>query len=214
MKNEKQMRGHCQCCGNQQAVRSGHMVHHGYEVARWGFFNGTCRGLNYAPIEESREELDRVNAIFRDEANADCEYASRLAAGSVDPEFIIVSRRERNPANNRSEEVKYQVPFCYGAEWEQDERRRSMVWALESGAKQKRDFCDMMEKLADKMNGKPLMIVAKKEPPAPLADKVMGPRGIMTMQYVQSGRVYWKDARGYSSWMGTQSWRKMPKAEG
>lgn len=45
--------GHCQACGRQQAahVKTGKIAKHGY-TTDYGFFNGTCNGSDYLPMEQ------------------------------------------------------------------------------------------------------------------------------------------------------------------
>jgi len=205
-----QLRGHCQICGRQQAVPNGHMSHHGYRV-RNGWFEGVCNGHSFAPIEKDRDVLDRMcDGISKDCAKLEAEVAA-LEAGSIDPDYIGCSRRE--VVGGRWQEVQYPVPYCYGDAYEQRVARARLISSKRYRAEQGRSFVAFMVNLADAVNGKPLMEVERKEAPAPLASRVIGARGVMRMKYAERGRVYWQDERGFSSWMGAQSWRKMPKAD-
>lgn len=44
-------KGHCQVCGCKQKLPGGLLAKHGYQVAGWGFFNGTCYGSDNLPFE-------------------------------------------------------------------------------------------------------------------------------------------------------------------
>jgi hypothetical protein len=66
MKNKATHNGTCQCCGNSQAV-SPLLSNHGYTVD-FGYFNGTCRGANAQPLEESRDLSDKLVLELRNEA--------------------------------------------------------------------------------------------------------------------------------------------------
>lgn len=164
MTKDIQQRGHCQYCGREQAIVSGHMAHHGYEVARWGFFNGACSGHDYAPIEQSRERLDRRGFELRASAASLNEGADDLEAGKVDPQVFYVQRREL--VGNRWRDVDYAVPYCYGDEYEQRQARTNLIYSFRSEARQKIEFCDMMDRLADEVHGKPLRVVEKKAAPS------------------------------------------------
>jgi len=59
-----QIRGNCQCCGNQQAVVGSMMSKHGYTVDG-GWFNGVCSGRNHVPLQVSREHTDLIVAQVR-----------------------------------------------------------------------------------------------------------------------------------------------------
>ena len=61
---DNQIRGHCQCCGNQQAVVSGHMSKHGYTVEH-GWFQGVCTGESYKPIELERTVTNKIMAAVK-----------------------------------------------------------------------------------------------------------------------------------------------------
>jgi len=52
-------KGTCQLCGRTHAVnnKTGVIAKHGYTVD-YGFFNGTCGGSDFLPLQKDREELD------------------------------------------------------------------------------------------------------------------------------------------------------------
>lgn len=62
-------RGTCQCCGALQKLPAGVLAKHGYEVARWGFFNGICQGAGEKPFEQDYSLIEKfiVNAQARRE---------------------------------------------------------------------------------------------------------------------------------------------------
>ncbi|WP_156478049.1 hypothetical protein [Acetobacter malorum] len=51
--NPDQVRGTCPCCFSIQAIRSGTMVHHGYQRPGDGFQTASCPGIKYKPFERS-----------------------------------------------------------------------------------------------------------------------------------------------------------------
>ena len=51
--------GHCQFCGRLQKLPAGVLSTHGYLVAGYGFFVGTCRGSGYQPFELSCNQVER-----------------------------------------------------------------------------------------------------------------------------------------------------------
>ena len=60
-------KGTCQLCGRIHAVnnKTGEIAKHGYTVD-YGFFNGTCGGSGFLPLQKDREELDlQINAWER-----------------------------------------------------------------------------------------------------------------------------------------------------
>jgi hypothetical protein len=53
--------GHCQACGRIQVVMSnGMMAKHGYRVAGFSYYVGTCSGSDRKPLEVERSYLDRI----------------------------------------------------------------------------------------------------------------------------------------------------------
>lgn len=91
-KSAVQLRGHCQCCGHQQALRNGRMAHHGYTV-RNGWFQGKCHGYQYAPVEVSRTALDRTVEAIRDQITTMRESASMLSSKANWPKTAMVYNR-------------------------------------------------------------------------------------------------------------------------
>ena len=63
-------KGHCQACLRQQAVndKTGRMSLHGYRVAGYGYFSGTCNGSKELPLEKDTAILDREVVNLRKEA--------------------------------------------------------------------------------------------------------------------------------------------------
>ena len=63
-------KGHCQACLRVQAVndKTGRMALHGYQVAGFGYFSGTCKGSKELPLEKDTAILDREVVNLRKEA--------------------------------------------------------------------------------------------------------------------------------------------------
>ena len=61
MKTTHTHKGHCQVCGNMQAVDNSHngLAKHGYTVD-WGFFDGICEGTDELPIQLDRTLADKT----------------------------------------------------------------------------------------------------------------------------------------------------------
>jgi hypothetical protein len=80
-----QLRGHCQMCGREQAVRNGRVAKHGYTVAnrgRFGWLRGTCSGHLFGPIETDRSMLDKCAAELREQAAKLRERAGLYESGA------------------------------------------------------------------------------------------------------------------------------------
>lgn len=91
-KSRFQLRGHCQRCGNQQAVKNGTMVHHGYTV-RNGWFQGACSGHSFKPIEWSRTTLDKTVEAIRDQIVNLRQGASMMSSKVYWPTTAVVYNR-------------------------------------------------------------------------------------------------------------------------
>lgn len=72
--------GTCQVCGRVQAVRpNGLVAKHGYRVADFGYFMGTCTGSDEMPLEVSKEiATDTIEHLEAFAAQQD-----RAAAGEI-----------------------------------------------------------------------------------------------------------------------------------
>jgi hypothetical protein len=60
MRGPMQLRGHCQCCGREQAVIDGRIAVHGADLR--------CPGSQLPPLQAQREFADRTIAHVRSEA--------------------------------------------------------------------------------------------------------------------------------------------------
>lgn len=80
--------GTCQACGRVQAVKAnGRLAKHGYTVD-FGYFSGTCRGSDRAPLEIDRSHCDQTIVDLREYAGvqasktpADIEAVTVKAVG-------------------------------------------------------------------------------------------------------------------------------------
>ena len=63
-------KGTCQLCGRIHAIdnKTGQIAKHGYTVD-FGFFNGTCGGSGFLPLQKDREELDLQTSAWEKQAN-------------------------------------------------------------------------------------------------------------------------------------------------
>jgi hypothetical protein len=199
-----QIRGNCQCCGHQQAVVSGTMSKHGYTVEH-GWFSGVCSGRNYAPMQVSREQTDRIVAQVRAEVPELIAQADKVKAGEITPATIKIRRGGE----------KMEVAYADAMPHQQSQARDSMEWSLRNRARAGEQFADSMEELATKIHGTALIEVAKKEAPAfimPRDQKVDAQGFTCTFTSVEGARFYYKYEKNgsvYKTWMGSQAWRRL-----
>ena len=185
-----QLRGHCQCCGRDQAVR-GRLATHGYIVEN-GWFSGACSGDRHPPIEKSREQADKIIADILAEIPKLIAEADDLRAGKEIP-YVMTE-----PFFNYTNAQIYKM--------EANLRGRAR-----SGA----DFVKHMQSIADKYHGKPLMEVEMKEPTAPI---VIGERRkrngkVIVSLKMDGAKVYFKyEGIGNLFLMSKRKWRGLDLA--
>lgn len=208
-----QTRGHCQRCGNQQAVRHG-ISAHGYTVAN-GWFQGVCTGHRYAPLEKSRETTDRMIVDVLEQAKALRIKADETLAGKHDPVeyktgFMTTVDGKRVPAT---------ALFAEAPEYKQQDIRKSLAWNMTQRAKAGEDFAKYMSALADKVHGAELKVVVKPQPAERIqaGDKRINSKGtVMTAKYQDGQRLYYTFTREsgavLTTWMSPRSWRTLQVA--
>ena len=212
MTTSTQIRGHCQMCGRQQAVRGG-IAAHGYTVAN-GWFQGVCHGHRYAPLEKRRAETDSMIAEILEHAAALRIKAEETLAGKHDPVDYTATRKW---INGRWEDVK--APFAEADEWRQKGIRQELARAMTYRAEAGEDFAKYMGALADKVHGTELAVVAKPVPAERIqaGDKRVNSNGTtLTAKYQDGQRVYYtltrEDGKVLTSWISPRSWRTMQSA--
>ena len=208
-----QTRGHCQRCGNQQAVRHG-ISAHGYTVAN-GWFQGVCQGHRYTPLEKSREATDRMIAEILTESSFMRIKADETLAGKHDPVEYDTCRRTFVDGKR----VPVMASFADAGEYRQEEIRKQLAWLMTSRAKAGEDFAKYMSALADKVHGTELAVVVKPQPAERIqaGDKRINAKGtVFTAKYQDGQRLYYTFTREsgavLTSWMSPRSWRALQTA--
>lgn len=147
-----QNRGHCQGCGRLQAANPS-MAKHGYTVEH-GYFEGVCFGAHHAPLEHKRDLLDRVIPDVMAKVEKDEDRALRLEQREEDPPGKEVREYK---GGGRGGTLRF-VPYEELSQYDRDWCRKVMVMNLRQNAKAGRDWIEMMQKLADKVHGQPLVV--------------------------------------------------------
>lgn len=140
-RGELQLRGHCQCCGREQAVIDGRITAHGAERA--------CPGAYRPPLQAQREIADRTIARVRSDAWTLTERALAFYERRVVPPTAETFRRGAGGRPLR-------VPFAQASRPHQDEEVRREIDALEAHARRAREFADELARLADECFCEPL----------------------------------------------------------
>jgi hypothetical protein len=212
MKKDIQIRGNCQCCAREQAVVGGLMSKHGYTVEH-GWFQGVCSGNHYQPMQVSRVETDRIVSEIRAEIPKLLALSDQYESGYIKPESV--TKRVLDVELRKWVDVK--IAFAEATLLEQSRAVDQIVWGLRNKARSGKDFANQLESIADKVHGKPLIEVAKKEViPIRVGDKKLSKESgsVFTCFKVDGARVYWSatrasDGKEMRSWMGSQAWRKL-----
>lgn len=212
-----QMRGHCQCCGRDQAVVRGNMSKHGYTV-EWSYFKGVCPGQHYAPIEVERTEADATIASVRQQAKLLLQQAADLVAGRIHPEMCRTDHQQKNLTTGKWETVV--IAWEDASSYQRESAVKGAIYECESNAKHAGYFADSLEKVCNEFHGKPLVEVAAAEAPAAIVSgevRVAQNGTRLTCKYIHRGMVEYsyhreEQNRTFSHRMATRSWRALPLA--
>lgn len=151
MTNEKnQIRGNCQCCGRQQAVKNGRMAKHGYTVER-GWFAGVCSGERYAPMQVSREQTDKVIADITAEIPELIAKAELIKSGNLTPKTIVVGRYDN----------KQEIPFADASPLQKSKALTSLEWSFRNRAHAGEYFIKTLAEIADQKHNTALVEILK-----------------------------------------------------
>lgn len=211
---DMQLRGHCQCCGREQAVPRGKMAHHGYTVEH-GYFEGACKGHQYRPIEEDRTVADAVCvAVLKDCEQLD-GVAADLRVGKIVPTEARTGYQGWNKAAGKIGDVM--VPWAEATAQQREREINRRVHEAERRARAGRDFVTFLKAVIEQFHGKPLIKVEREPGPAPIRvgeRRVLvrhdGTRYPLKAVEIIRGRVYYRHGDpGRRAWMGTQAWRKL-----
>lgn len=140
-----QLRGHCQCCGNDQAVVRGCSSKHGYTVDN-GWFNGVCSGQNYEPIQVSRVQADRVVESVRLEVAQLEKDLAAVEAGTVTPKTALTGYGKNCNA----------IPFEIATLKQKEDAVFFLKHCLTHRIRDGKDFANHIEQVANKYHGQPL----------------------------------------------------------
>jgi hypothetical protein len=199
-------RGHCQYCGREQAIVNGHMSKHGYTV-KHGWFVGVCSGNQYSPIEVSREQTDKIIAEITAEIPQLIEQAEKVKTGQLNPKVISIGY-----GSNKTE-----IAFKDGNAMQQQKARFSLECALISRARGGESFIKTLAEVADKYNGKDLVVAVEKQTAPRISfNEIKVLRGSKVIcKRIEGARVYfyWVNASpNVTSWVSTTFWRKLETA--
>lgn len=210
-KSRFQLRGHCQRCGHQQAVKNGTMAHHGYTV-KDGWFQGTCSGHSFAPVEWSRATLDKTVEAIRSQCAALRAEAAKLSDTANWPQFVSVYSRD-----TRKDEQMALAGFSVTRQQEIIDR---MIFGMTRRAEIGESTAQYLLDIADQFHGKDLIEVARDAGPEKIVPGEARVNQIGRTLYAEGllhgGKVQYsfKQANGTEMFgrMSTRAWRALTKA--
>jgi hypothetical protein len=160
-------RGHCQACLRVQAVndKTGRLSLHGYQVAGYGYFSGTCNGSKELPLEKETKVLDQeVQALKAEAARLEKLVEKGPSVVKKVPVEVrdTVTRKRKTVYMTREEYIDYHEnsKSLYGSASEAFERRAAIVLMnTEREAAYLREFADQLVESRDKIHGRDLIDV-------------------------------------------------------
>jgi hypothetical protein len=194
--SKTQIRGICQICGNQQAVRSnGGIAHHGYTM-EYGFFNGSCIGSGSKPLNISNADLlKNIEAI-----KVMIKTTSDIVKNQTTPEMVCVSSY-KNEWKKLSEVAEHQ----------QDRYVRSYFETQERRIKDMKRYIVNMTKLSEEVLGTPLVSVTLESKPTPRqpqkGEVVKCETGLLTAITIKYDSVDWVREDGKKGNTSIRRWR-------
>lgn len=204
-----QLRGHCQCCGRQQAVVRGTIAQHGYTVQD-GWFQGVCKGHIWSPVEHDREIIDKQIAGIRMQCDGFLMAAQAIEDGDV-PSKLPAYRWIEN------RQTKVLVPVAEMTDRERTEAIRNEIFSLRRRAEIGQKAADFMAMVANTFHGKNLIEVEARPSPEQIVDgerRLHPNRGIVvTCTMSDRGKVFFKyEGRAQTFSTSTRAWRGWQKA--
>lgn len=154
-----QVRGICQVCGCEQAVRKNGLAHHGY-TKEWGFFHGTCLGAGHSPMQKSTELTKQVIQDLQSEIVKNNEKAEMLELGSLVPEFKVVQVRVGRDGWKTIYEDK-KIPWSELSDYEQKKLVKSLIYNHNFVVRQCEAHIQTLTRLMEQYEGKELLEIVK-----------------------------------------------------
>ena len=150
-------KGHCQACLRVQAVndKTGRMSHHGYRVAGFGYFSGTCNGSKELPLEKDTTILDQEIVNLRKEA----KKLMNVTANAVYQVPVTVNRK--TVLMNREDYARHhEERGIYGeADEAFDFMAQKTLKAMKAEGEYMVKFADNLVDNRDKIHGRDLIDV-------------------------------------------------------
>lgn len=155
--------GTCQACGAKQAVDNNTrlMAKHGYKVAGFGFFNGTCPGSDQKPAELDITYTHHIITVMGEMAAEN----DRLQALYASHELMVVCRSVRSGKRDAySRPIYIDVPMFGCPDYVVDDQQKHEAYSHESAAKMQRSHAESLVRYVIPRFMKPLFKAKAKAP--------------------------------------------------
>ena len=157
-------KGHCQACGRLQAAdnNTNLIAKHGYRVAGFGFFVGTCKASDELALEKDRTVADRIIVELGKYAKQMDTLAAAYKSHKVHPKEVTLDNEYEVDADGKAKRDRYGRRIHKVVKWEeaserdQDKARQGAMWGTENEARNARDHITFLQKLIASVHGKPL----------------------------------------------------------
>ncbi|MDA8119892.1 MAG: hypothetical protein M0Z85_07590 [Gammaproteobacteria bacterium] len=212
-----QNRGHCQCCGRQQAVleNTGLIAKHGYTVEN-GWFQGVCSGHEFLPLERERTKTDEVLRATRAEIAHLQTMVAGLLDGSVRPATAIPIPYEIEWV--RGVQMPKRIPYMDATATQQQLAVNDMLYETRSRITMGTQFVETLEAIVQDVHGQPLKVVPRVPPPDPIVKgecRTLWGGMVGRVTRVRENRVYYEEPAHPDDgvrWTSTRQWRSFRPA--
>ena len=164
MRKEHTHKGHCQACGRIQALTVVGMAilprlaKHGYKVAGFGYFSGTCQGSARLPLQQDKTYCEAIQGELSEYAARQESVAKAYDSGELVPSNVEVYDSK---AKGGLGLLKWEA----ADEYQRANELRSRIWRARNEAKSARDHAEMLRKLAEEIFNTPVIAVEPKAKP-------------------------------------------------
>jgi hypothetical protein len=162
MKTTHTHRGHCQACGRLQAAANGSNViaKHGYKVAGYGFFAGTCPGSDKLALEIDHVLTDEIIVLVTADGVRLRKLAAEFTSGKRLPEQVTTNKwvpaqyvgRRTVPGTG----CHAKAPFAEGTDTQKAQAVQSAIHSCTFGAEQAEGHVKFLQGLKATVYGKAL----------------------------------------------------------
>lgn len=146
--------GTCQICGRLQALPSGRLSKHGYDVL-FHFFRGVCPGAGHKPLELERTLADEVATSLATQSRIHAKDATAAARGELLPKWAHSGKYERDSRGVRQPVV---VPYEEALPEQQSSAVRALVGNLNNMVHAEAHAAVEIRARADRVTGKQKLI--------------------------------------------------------